>query len=152
MYVMGVPEKDMARFFSKILFVPGSCWFWLGGVTQRQGYGRFWFNGKEWPAHRFSYEIAAGKLPKTLVLDHLCREPACVNPLHLEPTSAGDNVMRGMSPAAQRHRALVCKRGHSYADPANVSMLANGERRCRTCGREKQRARMLALKGRRTCT
>lgn len=44
-------------------------------------------------AHRFSYMLRHGSVPDTL--DHLCRNPTCVNPDHLEPCSRGENVRRG---------------------------------------------------------
>ena len=36
-----------------------------------------------------------GPVPEGMQLDHLCRVPGCVNPDHLEPVSAAENVRRG---------------------------------------------------------
>lgn len=36
-----------------------------------------------------------GWLPEGMVLDHKCKNPACVNPKHLEPVSQSENCRRG---------------------------------------------------------
>lgn len=72
------------------------CWVWQL-CKNPEGYGRI--NRREWgaprPAHRVYYERFKGPIPTGLELDHLCRNPACVNPDHLEPVTAAQNVQRG---------------------------------------------------------
>ena len=47
-------------------------------------------------AHRLYYERQHhGPIPPDRQLDHLCRVPACVNPDHLEPVTAAENIRRG---------------------------------------------------------
>jgi HNH endonuclease len=46
-------------------------------------------------AHRWSYEYFKGPMPTDLVTDHLCRNPICVNPIHLEAVSNLINIGRG---------------------------------------------------------
>jgi hypothetical protein len=41
------------------------------------------------------YEDLRGPIPGGLVIDHLCRNPRCVNPGHMEPVSQAENVRRG---------------------------------------------------------
>lgn len=72
------------------------CWDWLlykGSL----GYGQVGVKGtgKVVPAHRFIYEQHKGPIPDGLELDHLCRNPSCVNPEHLEPIQHNENVRRG---------------------------------------------------------
>ena len=67
------------------------CWNWTGGKTT-PGYGRI---GRDQYAHRFFYEQAVGPIPPGLVIDHLCRNPSCVNPQHLEPVTQQTNTRRG---------------------------------------------------------
>jgi HNH endonuclease len=72
------------------------CWFWLG-VKDRNGYGRFGSQSTQGSAlaHRISYERAHGPIAEGLDLDHLCRNPSCVNPGHLEPVTHRENLRRG---------------------------------------------------------
>lgn len=46
-------------------------------------------------AHRVFYEREHGSIPAGLVIDHLCCQPDCVRPSHLEPVTNGENIRRG---------------------------------------------------------
>jgi hypothetical protein len=71
------------------------CWEWQGGSTP-QGYGRTkGDHGKLVPAHRYFYELHIGPIPEGLVIDHLCKNPPCVNPDHLETVTVTENNRRG---------------------------------------------------------
>ena len=74
------------------------CWQWLGNID-RNGYGHmtYWKDGhvKNARAHRHSYEMLVGPIPRGLTIDHLCRNRACVNPTHMEPVSNVVNLQRG---------------------------------------------------------
>lgn len=49
-------------------------------------------------AHRAVYDEIVGPIPYGLTLDHLCANPPCVNPAHMEPVTPGENRKRGGSP------------------------------------------------------
>lgn len=66
------------------------CWEWR--KINLQGYGRFHFNGTSMFAHRFSYELFKGTIPENLLIRHLCNNPRCVNPKHLEIGTQQDNM------------------------------------------------------------
>lgn len=71
------------------------CWLWLGIHTDK-GYGSYWDGTRLIAAHRAIYELHRGPIPVGLDLDHLCRNPPCVNPDHLEPVTEATNVQRGL--------------------------------------------------------
>lgn len=109
------------------------CWLWTGPVT-REGYAKISVGGKMRLAHRIAYEAIVGPIPKGMVCDHLCCVRRCVNPRHVEPVSAAENVHRGRSFAAQLARKTRCKRGHPLEGPNLLpSGLRQRKRRCRTC-------------------
>jgi hypothetical protein len=58
------------------------CWLWIGPI-QNAGYGRTAIDGKSKSAHRLSWEIFRGPIPKGLCVCHACDVPICVNPSHL---------------------------------------------------------------------
>ncbi len=129
------------RFLDKLQIGDG-CWEWLG-APDSQGYGRIRETGKygrTLSAHRVSYEMFVGPIPRGLVLDHLCRNHICVRPDHLEPVTNAVNVMRGDSPQAKSARMTHCKRGHLLEWDIFPSL--RGRRRCRICHREATRISM----------
>ena len=114
----------------------GPCWLWTAG-RDRMGYGRFGTpHAPHWSlAYRIAYEWLVGPIPEGLVIDHLCRVPACVNPAHLEPVTFRENLMRGLrkGPPAKDY----CPYGHRK-DEANTYVY-RGHRSCRTCVRLRSR-------------
>lgn len=127
---LGRPAEE--RFWEKVdkdgpLFADlGPCWLWTGGTSY--GYGLFW----NVPAHRWAYENLVGPIPPGLHIDHLCRNPPCVNPAHLEPVTVRENTLRGVGTSAQNARKTYCIHGHPFSDE-NTYRPPSGGRYCRTC-------------------
>ena len=71
-----------------------ACWIWTAPLNSRDTYGRHLVNGQLVCSYRAFYEAKHGPVEPGLQLDHLCRNPACVNPAHLEPVTATENVRR----------------------------------------------------------
>lgn len=116
------------------------CWVWQWSRTTK-GYGSIRSEGVKRQAHSVYYERLVGPIPEGLQLDHLCRNPACVNPDHLEPVTSRENTLRGISPPAVNAAKTHCIRGHPF-DEDNTRIAANGGRICRICDRaEKRRGR-----------
>lgn len=139
-----ITPADIARFEAKVT-VAGECWVWTASLTT-DGYGGFEFCGKV-RAHRFAYFVARGPVPDGLVLDHQCHNRdesclggesclhrRCVNPAHLEFTTARENTLRGNSIQAANAAKTHCISGHPF-DAANTRVTAEGHRSCRACQR-----------------
>jgi len=71
------------------------CWNWNRYKTGL-GYGVTSVNRKPRAAHRVYWERENGPVPEGLELDHLCRNPSCVNPAHLEAVTRAVNLQRGL--------------------------------------------------------
>ena len=120
---------SLDRIIKKIAqrLVPGAgpldCLVWTGAKSN--GYGRY---GRV-RVHRAVYQACVGPIPPGLQIDHLCRNRACANVLHLEAVTQAENIRRGVSPTAQNRRKVTCPQGHLFD-----GRRQNGRRRCcRTC-------------------
>lgn len=133
---------DEERFWRQVEKTP-SCWIWTG-AKDWDGYGVSRVNGRVGRAHRESLAWEIGPLPavnekgKRLVVDHLCHNPACVNPDHLELVTDRVNVVeRGSGPTAVNARKTHCKRGHPLTE--DNAYVSNGMRSCVECRRNRSR-------------
>lgn len=71
------------------------CWMWQRHCNE-SGYGMVGSKKhRSKLAHRVFYERKHGPIPDGLVPDHLCRQPPCVNPDHLELVTQAVNSQRG---------------------------------------------------------
>lgn len=108
------------------------CWLWPQAQSQG-GYGRCSVAGVAYYVHRYVYEQLRGPIPDRLQLDHLCRQPACANPDHLEPVTCRENLLRGNTFQAANAAKTRCPQGHPY------DIFQRGERACRVCRRQSWR-------------
>ena len=129
-------EKLPRRLWNKIT-IDNGCWLWAGAKSR--GYGQAIYSGRVQYVHRIVYEALKKPVDRGFELDHLCRNRACVNPLHLEPVSHQTNVVRGEAPMAVklRHsRRTHCKRGHEFT-AENTYQRPTG-RECRECWKQRK--------------
>lgn len=110
---------NLDTFMSHVTVTDG-CWMWNGPV--RTGYGRYAGYG----AHRQSYMAHVGPIPEGMELDHLCNQPLCVRPDHLEPVTRAENMRR------RGDRITACINGHDFTE-TNTYRRPNGQRACRPC-------------------
>lgn len=126
------------------------CWPWQGALTSG-GYGQMGHGrrgeDKKYVAHRLAYELLVGPIPDGLVIDHLCRNRACVNPTHMEPVTSGENVLRGVGWGGTHSRKAHCPLGHPLeGDNLSQYHLWMGQRKCLTCHANRERKRRKRLK------
>ncbi len=107
------------------------CWGWTGRLNH-DGYAMFDVGRKPKRAVRVMYELLVGPIEPGLTLDHLCRNRACVRPLHVEQVTNKVNVLRGEGSTAVRARATHCRKGHPLSGD-NVRIDKRGYRSCRRC-------------------
>jgi hypothetical protein len=68
------------------------CWEW-DGAKQEKGYGRVFFNGEYFYAHRLAWILTNGPIPDGFYICHHCDNTSCINPAHLFVGTSYDNAM-----------------------------------------------------------
>lgn len=88
------------------------CWDFTG-LLDKNGYGKLRMKNES-AAHRVSYILFHGKIPKGLDISHDCDNPKCVNPKHLMALTRRENlkdaVKRGRIKTGIDHKYAVIKR------------------------------------------
>lgn len=126
----GQPHPLDERILRRRLITESGCWEYLGARTPF-GHGNMSVGSQTdgtsriRKVHAVAYEIWVGPIPEGLELDHLCRNPPCFNPEHLEPVTHQENLRRAY-PLGE-----LFKCGHEIT-PENICPPPQ-TRRCRTC-------------------
>lgn len=122
-----VPVFDPINVLSKIR-LDGECW----RIGKNKTYTILQFNKAQIMAHRVTYTIFKGEIPKNLVIDHECMNKWCVNPDHLRVVTERINAIEN-NPGVVSKCAFVtnCPSGHEYS-PENIYLWRN-KRHCIAC-------------------
>lgn len=95
----------MDRFWADVQKGEG-CWEWQG-TRNGAGYGLFWALGRQWRAHRVSWELGNGPIPDGINVCHRCDHPPCVRPDHLflgnQQANIQDAVAKGRKKTGTDH-------------------------------------------------
>lgn len=106
---------------------PDSCWEWLGPKTT-QGYGVMFLDStagsqKRTTAHRYAFQLSSGALPDAgMCVMHMCDNPSCTNPSHLQVGSWADNN------ADRSAKGRSGSRTYTQAEKERYSLLNRGEK------------------------
>lgn len=115
----------------------GLCWTWTGAHSEDRPHVKW--GGKVQLVYRVVWELLVGPLPEGITLDHLCLNPSCVNPDHLEPVTMAENRRRAHTHNRNRTH---CKRGHEFTE--DNTRTHGGSRQCKTCKSDYDRERYAA--------
>lgn len=80
----------LSRFYEKVRKAE-SCWEWEAAINS-SGYGQIKYNGSMKLAHRVSYELEMGCIPRGKYVLHKCDNPRCVKVDHLYIGTQQDNM------------------------------------------------------------
>ena len=121
-----------------------ACVLWTGS-TDGHGYGQMWDSKLKRPekAHRISWRLFRGEIPRGRGVFHKCDTPLCINPLHLFLGSQRDNMEDAYNKG--RHVAHVwaakthCPDGHEYTKANTAYWGKSKSRFCRQCDLDRKK-------------
>lgn len=133
--VLNLDENGQSRFWGNAT-IRGEydCWPWKGKLYN--GYGRFYAKRRLIGSHRAAFLLKKGELAADELVDHVCRNRACVNPAHLRAASPKVNALENSACfSAVNASKTHCKRGHELSG-WNLIQRKDG-RECRKCKNER---------------
>lgn len=117
------PEDVVAaRFWSRVQRCQSTqeCWVWTR-ARDSSGYGLFSVGGRNMRAHRVAYTLDSNaSIPEGLFVLHLCDNPPCCNPSHLQ---LGDN--------AENMRQMRERQRHQFRGPSTCGTHSGYTTGCR---------------------
>jgi len=102
---------EHVEFVKNIDLSSDECIIWPYRKTQK-GYGQITKSTGFGRAHRYSYSVHVGKIPKGMHVLHTCDQRDCINPNHLWIGTHSEN-MQDMLKKGRGHKARGEKQGSS---------------------------------------
>jgi hypothetical protein len=131
-------ESEKARFMSRVRR-DVDCLVWTGRLD-KDGYGFFYLRRKTRRAHRVAWYDMHGEIPDGMVINHVCRNRACVNAQHLQVVTIRENTLKDSTTvSAINARKTHCKRGHPFDRVYPKSGGPGSQRYCSICEAAKSR-------------
>jgi len=146
--IMYYPEISIQtlqnNILNKIDNLPNGCWNWIGAKSGA-GYA-YWQdkNKRMWRVHRLMYALTRGigmEDRDDIVIDHICNNKLCVNPMHLQMITQKENVRR--NPKHDGMHIDGCYYDHEPNDDIYIYKTTKYGQylRCRPCYNRRSRER-----------
>lgn len=107
------------------------CWLWNGHANTGSGYGLVTYGRRQVGAHRVSYLLSVGPIPRGMFVCHHCDVRLCIRPDHLFVGTQVDNMAdcrrKGRAPIGERHGNVVLtqeKVAFILSDPRSARAVA----------------------------
>lgn len=90
-----VPDPRVSRTYKPIKYIiEKECWICVShaGSKSRGNYPTVNRNARQYRMSRYVYEQEYGSIPEGMYIMHLCDNPRCINPKHLQAGTPQDNT------------------------------------------------------------
>lgn len=127
--VINIEFYRLEKFLNR-LYLNGDCI--CLPINTLTGYSTLFLSTKgNYLSHRFIYQFYIGSIPEGFVIDHICRNRSCVNPMHLRAVTQRVNILSGNGATAKHAIKTHCNNGHEFNNQ-NTYRIKCG-RQCRLC-------------------
>jgi hypothetical protein len=132
-------ESEKRRFISRIRKDNSGCHVWTSPLD-KDGYGTFYLRRRNRRAHRVAWYDMHGEIPKGMVINHICRNRACVNAQHLQVVTVTENTLKDSATvSAINARKTHCAQGHIYDRTYRTGRGRGYQRYCSICAAAKSK-------------